>query len=177
MPPAVVRDLIIHPRENDLIVGTYGRAAWVTDISPLQQMTPEIASKPLHLFAIEPKPQMNFSEQAMWGNYQMTGSNHLNTQNEPNGLEIWYYMSGTLKDDAVLTVRDISGKQVFERKIKSKAGLQKTWWNTMRAEPGTYTLTVTCGSITETVSGTVTEKWRWPVLNYNSESGVGIPGR
>lgn len=177
MPPAVVRDLMVHPRENDLIVGTYGRAAWVTDISPLQQMTPGIIQKPLHLFAIEPKPQMNFSQQATWGNYHMTGSNHLNTPNEPNGMEIWYYMSGSLKDEAVITVRDSSGKQVFERKIKSQPGIGKMWWNTMRAQPGTYTVTFSCGSVTESTSGTVTERWQWPVMNYNSESGVGISKR
>ena len=35
IPPVVVRDLLVHPREGDLVVGTYGRAAWVGDITPL----------------------------------------------------------------------------------------------------------------------------------------------
>jgi photosystem II stability/assembly factor-like uncharacterized protein len=182
MPPAVVRDLMVHPRENDLIVGTYGRAAWVTDISPLQQVTPEILKKPLHLFSIEPKPQMNFSQQATWGNYHMTGSNHLNTENEPNGLEIWYYQSGELKDEAIITVKDATGKQVFERKIRTGQGIGKIWWNTMRAEPGTYTVTLTgvdvseanTGSHSESTTGTVTQRWQWPVLNFNGGNDFGF---
>ena len=30
-PTVSVKDLIIHPRENDLIIGTFGRAAWILD--------------------------------------------------------------------------------------------------------------------------------------------------
>ena len=204
LPPVVVRDMMIHPRENDLIVGTYGRAAWITDISPLQQLTPEIIQKPLHLFEIEPKPQMNFSQQATWGNYHMTGSNHLNTPNEPTGLEIWYYQSGELKSEAVITVMDASGKRVFERKIKPGQGIGKIWWNTMRAQPGTYTVTLsgstdgkvsgntggkvsgstdgkvsgnTGGTIIESASGVVTERWQWPVLNFKPGSDIGLLNR
>ena len=36
-PTVSVKDLIIHPREHDLIIGTFGRAAWVLDdIRPLR---------------------------------------------------------------------------------------------------------------------------------------------
>jgi photosystem II stability/assembly factor-like uncharacterized protein len=177
MPPAVVRDIMVHPRENDLIVGTYGRAAWITDISPLQQMTPEIAQKALHLFAIEPKPQMNFSQQARWGNYQMTGSNHLITPNEPNGLEIWFYRSGSLKDDAVITVSDSRGEPLYEQTLKPGKGIGKIYWNTVNVQPGNYMVTVTCNGVSESKTGTVLERWQWPVLNFNSGRGVGILNR
>ena len=36
-PTVSVKDLIIHPREHDLIIGTFGRAAWILDdIRPLR---------------------------------------------------------------------------------------------------------------------------------------------
>ncbi len=39
LPPAPVNDLLIHPRDNDLIVGTHGRSIWILDdATPLQQM-------------------------------------------------------------------------------------------------------------------------------------------
>lgn len=167
MPPVVVRDIMVHPRENDLIVGTYGRAAWITDISPLQQLTPEIILKPLHLFTIEPKPQMNYSQQARWGNYQMTGSNHLLTPNEPNGIEIWFYRSGSLKEESVVTVTDSRGERVYERRLEPGKGIGKIYWNTAMADPGSYTVTVTCGSVSESNPCVVLERWKWPVLNYN----------
>ena len=38
-PTVSVKDLVIHPRENDLVIGTFGRAAWVLDdIRPLRAL-------------------------------------------------------------------------------------------------------------------------------------------
>ena len=46
MPTVSIYDLKIHPRENDLIVGTHGRSLWILDdISPLQEMSEEVIKK------------------------------------------------------------------------------------------------------------------------------------
>ncbi|MBW2938169.1 hypothetical protein KXJ69_08625 [Aureisphaera sp. CAU 1614] len=38
-PTVPVKDLVIHPREHDLVIGTFGRAAWVLDdIRPLREI-------------------------------------------------------------------------------------------------------------------------------------------
>ena len=166
MPPVVVRDLTVHPRENDLIVGTYGRAAWITDISPLQQFTEEVAGSEYHLFEIEPKPKQNYSQQSGWGNYHMTGSNHLRTPNEPNGLEIWYWFREASGGNAVLTVADDDGKEVFRREIIPARGISKLYWNTNRAEPGKYTVTLEFNGKKEIRKGQVKEGIFFPVLNY-----------
>jgi len=166
MPPVVVRDLLVHPRENDLVVGTYGRAAWITDISPLQQFTSEIQQSEFHLFNIEPKPRMNFSQQAYWGNYHMTGSNHWNVHNEQNGLEIWYYFKEAADEKATLLVIDDRGETVFEDTINVKPGIHKMYWDTMRAEPGSYTLQLTWRGQTLSKEGVVKERWIWPVMHY-----------
>ena len=52
-PTVPVKDLVIHPREHDLIIGTFGRAAWVLDdIRPLRAIAKgNITSKKLVLFA------------------------------------------------------------------------------------------------------------------------------
>lgn len=43
LPTVRVDDILIHPRENDLIVATHGRSVWIADdITPLQQMTPQM---------------------------------------------------------------------------------------------------------------------------------------
>ncbi len=52
-PTVPVKDLIIHPREHDLVIGTFGRAAWVLDdIRPLRAIAKnkEILAKKLELF-------------------------------------------------------------------------------------------------------------------------------
>jgi hypothetical protein len=166
MPPVVVRDLLVHPRENDLVVGTYGRAAWITDISPLQQFSPEVQKSEFHLFDIEPKPQMNFSQQAWWGNYHMTGSNHIRMRNEPSGLEIWYYFKDGGDKNATIAIIDEKGKEIHKRDIKPKKGINKFYWNTMRSEPGEYTVTLEWKNSSMSKKGVVTERWQWPVLNY-----------
>ena len=41
LPVVAVHDILIHPRENDLILGTHGRAIWIfDDATPLQQFDP-----------------------------------------------------------------------------------------------------------------------------------------
>ena len=53
-PKVSTRDLVIHPREHDLVIGTFGRAAYVMDdIRPLRALAKEgeqILDKPLKLF-------------------------------------------------------------------------------------------------------------------------------
>lgn len=51
LPMVAVYDVVIHPRERDVILGTHGRGIYVLDdITALEQWQPELASKPLHLF-------------------------------------------------------------------------------------------------------------------------------
>ncbi|MBM3419521.1 MAG: hypothetical protein FJY11_00125 [Bacteroidetes bacterium] len=166
MPPAVVRDLTVHPRENDLIVGTYGRAAWITDISPLQQFTAEVEAGDFFLFEVEPKPKMNYSQQASWGNYHMTGSNHLRTPNEPNGLEIWYYFRDNTPGGAILTITDSDGKEVFRREIKPATGISKLYWNTNRAIPGIYRVEMSFNGKSIIRKTEVRDGIFFPVLNF-----------
>ncbi|MDT0552470.1 WD40/YVTN/BNR-like repeat-containing protein [Urechidicola vernalis] len=52
-PTVSVKDLVIHPREHDLIIGTFGRAAWVLDdIRPLRAIAAntEVLEKSIELF-------------------------------------------------------------------------------------------------------------------------------
>ena len=52
-PTVSVKDLVIHPREHDLVIGTFGRAAWVLDdIRPLRALasSSSIIEKDVQLF-------------------------------------------------------------------------------------------------------------------------------
>jgi len=52
-PTVSVKDLVIHEREHDLVIGTFGRAAWVLDdIRPLRAIanSKEILNDSIHLF-------------------------------------------------------------------------------------------------------------------------------
>lgn len=56
-PSVPTRDLKIHPREGDLIIGTFGRAIWILDdLTPLRAMAKQgmdLLKKPFHLFPIQ----------------------------------------------------------------------------------------------------------------------------
>lgn len=89
MPAVKVTDLVIHPREADLVVGTYGRGIWVVNIWPLREMKPEIMNEPVHLFSVRPAIQKQYP---VFGNYHLTGDSHLFTPNEPDEVVIHYYL-------------------------------------------------------------------------------------
>ncbi len=51
LPTVAVHDLVIHPRDNDLVAATHGRSFWILDdITPLQQLTDDVLSADAHLF-------------------------------------------------------------------------------------------------------------------------------
>jgi photosystem II stability/assembly factor-like uncharacterized protein len=53
VPTVGVRDLVVHPRDHDLVIGTHGRAAYILDdISPLRGLDAGVLAESLHLFAV-----------------------------------------------------------------------------------------------------------------------------
>lgn len=62
LPNTPVHDLVIHPRENDLVIGTHGRGIYIGDISLVQQLDTKTTAKSIEVF---PTKQMNFSTR--WG--------------------------------------------------------------------------------------------------------------
>lgn len=59
---APVHDLVIHPRDNDLVLGTHGRSFYVANVEHLQQLTPELIQKGIHVFEMKP-----VTHNARWG--------------------------------------------------------------------------------------------------------------
>ncbi|MBO0929489.1 WD40/YVTN/BNR-like repeat-containing protein [Fibrella aquatilis] len=62
LPAVAVHDVVVHPRDNDLLIGTHGRSLYTANVEQLQQLTDSILAKPLHLFA--PKP---ITVSSRWG--------------------------------------------------------------------------------------------------------------
>ena len=55
MPRVGVRDMVIHPRENALVMGTHGRGVVILDdITPLRQISDEVLAEKVHFFEIKP---------------------------------------------------------------------------------------------------------------------------
>ncbi len=138
MPVVPVKDLTIQEREMDLIVATYGRGAYITDISILNQIA-NAQYENVMLFGIESKPIRNYSERAWWGNYELSGSNQLFTPNEPNGLTI-YYEFKTEQEDAFLEIIS-NDKTVSDTiQLKKDIGIHKIQWYKRNIKVGDYTV-------------------------------------
>jgi photosystem II stability/assembly factor-like uncharacterized protein len=86
LPAISIHDLAIHPRENDLIVGTHGRGFYITDISPLQELTPDVLAEDVHLFDPEPRVQWKIISQPARSAQNFSG------ENEPLGVVVNYYL-------------------------------------------------------------------------------------
>ncbi|MFO7755357.1 MAG: hypothetical protein R6V34_05185 [Bacteroidales bacterium] len=52
LPAVSVDDILVHPRENELVIGTYGRGIYKMDISPLQNLNDTVLESDIHLFVI-----------------------------------------------------------------------------------------------------------------------------
>ena len=72
-----IYDITMHPRENDLILGTFGRGVWILDdVRPLQQAA-EALTKTTFLFDARPATQFNRQHDRwwMWGDRRFWGEN------------------------------------------------------------------------------------------------------
>ncbi len=128
LPNVAVHDIVVHPRENDLILATHGRSIWIfDDATVLQQMSQQILNSNAHLFSIRPalRYTTRFTRYGI-GDKQFTGPN------PPAGALITYYLKEKLDDKATLKVQvfDRDGKLVqdIERPSREK-GLNRIAWN------------------------------------------------
>ena len=129
LPTVPVHDLTVHPRENDLVLGTYGRGVFVGDITHLRELSADVLAKPFHLFAVEPRAAYGFRAQ---GNYHLFGNKYIEVPNEPDALVVTYYLRAKQDGGARVTITDIRGEQVAQLQGPSEAGLNRVSWN-MRA--------------------------------------------
>jgi photosystem II stability/assembly factor-like uncharacterized protein len=127
LPTVPVDDIQIHPRDNDLVLGTHGRSIWILDdITPLEQMTDTVASHELHLFDVQPATSWRIPNRS-----GSSGHKAFFGPNPPNGALIHYYLKDKLADaDRVrVTVTDKDGKLVRELSGPKDAGVNRLVWD------------------------------------------------
>ena len=55
LPTVPVDDILVHPRDNDLVLGTHGRGIWIMeDIAFLERLTPQVLASRAFLFPTKP---------------------------------------------------------------------------------------------------------------------------
>jgi hypothetical protein len=129
LPTVRIDDILVHPRENDLVVGTHGRSIWIIDdVTPLQQFTPDVASGGAHLFEVRPAVQWIENIQADM-NMTVGGSRHFEGQNPEPGTAISYFLPTTLTGNVELTITDMAGETVRDLTGPGEAGINRVQWD------------------------------------------------
>ncbi len=109
MPVVPVHDLVIHPRDGDLVAGTFGRGVWITNVDPLRELTEEVLNQDVHFFSVT--PQAKRAEGAL-GNSRLLGDRHLTTPNGPGGLSFDYYLKERPEGRVTITLANAAGTTV-----------------------------------------------------------------
>jgi len=131
LPTVRIDDIIIQPRERDLIVGTHGRSIWIVDdISALEQMNEESTKGEAYLFDVRPSTAWinDIQKQITVG-----GAKYFRGQNADPGTAISYWLKGNASD-VKISITDVTGREVRTIEGTKTAGLNRVRWN-LQANP------------------------------------------
>jgi photosystem II stability/assembly factor-like uncharacterized protein len=131
MPSVAVRDLAIHPRDNDLIIATHGRGIWVIDdITPLRALTPETLAKDAVFIQAKPAVQ-SISGGGGWvnGDADFVGDNPTD-----EAIITYYQRRRHIFGDLKIEVFGPDGKLLGTIPSSKRRGLSRATWS-MRLEP------------------------------------------
>jgi photosystem II stability/assembly factor-like uncharacterized protein len=174
LPTVAVDDLVIHPRDFDLVIGTHGRSIYVLDdIRPLQEFTAEVAAKDLHLFSLRPTAQFHLlPEGARWT------PRIFKADNPPFGVIVQYHVREHTGGQASLTITDATGRTVRSMQGPAVPGINRVVWDMQPdkdplwdfptpsgqprlVRPGQYTIAVSLEGRTEKQTVTLTAEEGW----------------
>lgn len=129
MPRVAINDLMIHPRDNDLILATHGRGIWILDsVSSLQELTPQVMTAGAGLFSIRPAAMIRFAQpKAHAGDMIFRG------ENPPAGAIVDYYL-GRAGAQVALGVHDASGALITALEPLRTPGVNRVVWNLRHAQ-------------------------------------------
>jgi len=132
LPTTFVHDLIIHPRDDILVIATHGRGMWALDVRYIQECDEKFLAKTAHLFEIGPAELLRWRGRGGIDGY------------------IYYYLNKAQKIS--LSISDESGKLIRELEGSGDRGLNRVVWDLRKdeekyVEPGTYTVKLSVGSV------------------------------
>lgn len=134
LPTVGVRAMAIQARDHDLVAGTFGRAIWITDIAPFEQMNASVLDQPAHLFEV--KPGTLFKTRYTYGATieELNGDMFFRAENPPYGTVITYYLRENVGQEVTLAIKDKTGKTVRSLKGSGAPGLHRLGWDLKREQ-------------------------------------------
>ncbi|MFQ5740599.1 MAG: WD40/YVTN/BNR-like repeat-containing protein [Acidobacteriota bacterium] len=102
LPTVAVHDLRV--KDDDLVVGTHGRSAWILDdLTPLREMSPEVAESDAFLFPVQP---------AIRWRYHFEREDKGTFPNPPQGAIVNYFLKRDVEEEITLEILDSSGRVI-----------------------------------------------------------------
>ncbi len=131
LPVVQVRDIQVHPRDNDLLLATHGRGLYLMDdIAALQGLETAQASDAM-LFDIRPATRWS-----MWNRDGNLGQKKWTGENPPPGALITYYLKNQPPGEVDITITDRNNRVVRRlRRVADDAGINRVVWDLRRDAP------------------------------------------
>ncbi len=124
LPRVAVYDLVVHPRDGELVAGTHGRGIWILDVRILRQLA-ESHGEGACLLAVGDVQRLQRRDHFGWddqGNYYGT--------NPEEEARIGYLLpEGLAKGDVELWIEDVTGERIAELGVEFGPGLHLAAWN------------------------------------------------
>ena len=134
LPTVAVHDLLVHPRDNDLVVGTHGRGLFIFDDATPIQRVHEAAGKAAHLFPIRRAVRFQVKP-TRYG----IGDKVYVGPNPPYGALVSYFLRDEIPEEADLKLEILDGAGEILRTLENlprKPGVQRASWD-LNLEPPT----------------------------------------
>jgi len=124
MPTTHYDDILIHPREKDLVIGTHGQSIWILDDTrPLAEWGASVVEAPSHLFSVRDATIFQY-----WKDTSYRGQAEFAGENPVDGAIITYRL-GPGGGEAILRVSRADGTVVREYEVPDHAGLHRVNWD------------------------------------------------
>jgi photosystem II stability/assembly factor-like uncharacterized protein len=124
LPTVAVHDLVIHPRDRDLIIATHGRGMYIVDIAPLEEMTETVRAAPYHLFDVKLATLFEYR-----GGHGTGEGKNYRAPNPPFGAAIWYSLREKTAQPVRLQIADAAGRVLVDVAGQQGSGLHRLQWN------------------------------------------------
>jgi photosystem II stability/assembly factor-like uncharacterized protein len=127
LPTVRIDDVIVHPRDNDLILGTHGRSIYIMDdITALQQLTDAAMTSDAALFDIRPAVIWTSDLQKA---ISAGAAKHFRGQNPPRGSAISYWFKNEPAGEVRISISDVTGREIRSIGGTKAAGLNRVQWD------------------------------------------------
>jgi photosystem II stability/assembly factor-like uncharacterized protein len=128
LPTVRVDDILVHPRDNDLIIGTHGRGIYILDdITPLQQLgRSKVLDTDAFLFDVRAGTQ--WLNDVRLSRYT-GGAKLFRGSNSPAGTAISYYLKAAPSGDVKIAISDYTGKVIRNLAGTKEVGINRVQWN------------------------------------------------